>query len=185
MQCHSQLREIASKITLAAACVTLLLSPARAEEENLVQDPAFETVGMVGQGAVWMLSQPDLKTEPASSEHGPAVRLTATEQPDQLLQHFRLPRDGDYEMRVMVKGSPETRYRVYYEWVDSNGGFHSVMAGGLRPVTDGWNPGTDGWEELVREFHFEGEPTAAYLVLQIQGSGEVEFSKPELTAVGN
>jgi hypothetical protein len=146
------------------------------QENNLIEDPTFETVGVLGTGALWQAIPAELEAQQVTGERGPGIRLTSASGEPFLKQNLSLPAEGFYEMRIEAKGASGTKYRIYVEWVDDNG-FHGGHSG--------WQGGSDEWDERVFDFQYTGSASACYVVLQMTGEGFVEFAKPVLVPVAN
>ena len=139
---------------------------------NLVRQGGFD-VPKPGQPAAWSVRNPAMvsygtRAKAAADRY---VILTSKKAGDNtLILQNNLPLKGGvgYMVSYDVKAKKGATYRVYIEWWKDAGGY----GGSVNTV---WRQGTGYWEHESFRLPFSKGMKPPYIVLQVQGPGQVAF----------
>ena len=138
---------------------------------NLVLDPGFDQQPGV-PGSPWQ-TRPGQKAGWVERDEGAGhcVRLRSDSEkeiPLWIQTNLALTGGQDYLCGYSVQGAAGTRYRVYLEWNKQDGTYG-------RCTNAAWRTAKGGWEQIRFRFAFPEGMKPPYLVLQLQGPGEVRY----------
>lgn len=138
---------------------------------NLVLDPGFDQQPGV-PGSPWQ-TRPGQRADWVEREEGAGhcVRLRSDSEkeiPLWIQTNLALIGGQDYLCGYSVQGAPGTQYRVYLEWNKQDGTYG-------RCTNAAWRTAKGGWEQIRFRFAFPEGMKPPYLVLQLQGPGEVRY----------
>jgi hypothetical protein len=156
------------RVQLLVSVALLASSPFAA---NLVLNPGFEERAG-GAGRPWQIRKGKLADWVEREDGaGHCVRLraaTAKEMPLWVQTDLALAGGQQYMVGYSVKAAAGTKYRVYLEWWKQDGKYG-------RCTNTVWRVANGGWEQIRFRFTFPEKMKPPYLVLQLQGPGEVRY----------
>ncbi|MDX9980132.1 MAG: hypothetical protein RBU25_08935 [Lentisphaeria bacterium] len=138
---------------------------------NLMLDPGFDQQPGV-PGSPWQ-TRPGHRADWVEREDGQGhcARLQGENEKDMplwLQSNLALVGGRDYMCEFSVRAEPGIRYRVYLEWNKQEGGYG-------RCTNAAWRTAKGGWEIIRFRFAYPEAMKPPYLVLQLQGIGEVRY----------
>lgn len=138
---------------------------------NLVLDPGFDQQPGV-PGSPWQTRPGHLADWAERTEGGHCARLRSEDakgMPLWIQTNLPLVGGHDYMCGFSVQAAAGTQYRVYLEWNKQEGGYG-------RCTNAAWRTAQGGWESIRFRFAYPEAMKPPYLVLQLQGVGEVRYA---------